>query len=235
MLVSAESACSYEEQSDLNANANLIKINYEAKERLVDPDEYFYPEDVETEEERAEFEMYESYLEINVLNMTDQYYIEMTNNLNNEVNTINYNDLVDGVYKYELTDLSEVITFDFLIKSSSLTSCPNESIKLTYLTTPRENEYYYYDVCSDLSDENICKQFVTGEEITIDEFQKQVEDLAIVDDGTTSGEDKNSEDSNSFLDFINDNIIVIAVGLIVVVIGVIVATDVIRGKRRKLK
>ena len=78
MSVPKAATCSYEEQAKLNNEASNVKANYEIKERILNKDEYDIPDGIENEEFVAKTD----YIQVNILNLTKNIYVEVTNNIN---------------------------------------------------------------------------------------------------------------------------------------------------------
>lgn len=80
MSVPKAATCSYEEQAKLNNEASNVKANYEIKERILNKDEYDIPDGIENEEFVAKTD----YIQVNILNLTKNIYVEVTNNINDD-------------------------------------------------------------------------------------------------------------------------------------------------------
>ena len=71
---------------------------------------------------------------ISIINLTEKFYLKITNDYNDEVWNYSYKDSQDGRINIEWDDLSEVTTFTIKIYSSEQTGCKGESYKTLYLT-----------------------------------------------------------------------------------------------------
>lgn len=179
--VSAMSLCDAEEVVKLDKESSLIKIVYEEKEATLDSSEYHMPE---TEIGNEEYVMKYNYFDISVINITENFYVILTNSLTNEEIRIDYKDLNEkGIYTYEHSDLYDVLNLTATVYTSSETSCPNEKINIKYLTVPRYNEFSAYHNCEGYEDEKYCSRYVTFERITENEFFKKIADLEKSKDG----------------------------------------------------
>ncbi len=217
LIVNANSACSVEEQSELKTEANLIKVDYEILQLELDPSMYEPPEDL-TEEEAEDYKLFVPYISINVLNMTDNFTIEVTNDYNTEVKTILYTDFVEGTYAMEGYNDNEVITYTFTVKTSDITGCPNENNKIFYLTTPKYNMYSGRDECLDFKDEPICQEFTTNENLSADSFYQKLDDLKEEKFETEDDaeETEESHDSNNVLLIVIIIVVVLLLGSLII-------------------
>lgn len=231
IIANATSKCSYEKQVELESKANSIKTNYEEKEEILNSDEHYFP-DYLTEEERKNYVVKYNYFLINILNLTDSYYMVITNNNNSDSVTINYSDTDNGKYMYRWENLKKVTTFTFSVFTSSNTECPDEKIRIFYLTTPRYNEFYSRDICENYKNESICQKYVTFGEITDSNFMSKIDNL-----NKKSIEDGKKEEPKSWYDniinFIDKNKGWFITGGILVAVGV-GTTIVIQRKRSKI-
>lgn len=157
--VNAESKCSYTEQAELLNKASNVKVNYEiiSTENIVN-------EELETID----------YFRISVYNITEDFYINIKNDQGDN-ETFYYSDAVDGVISLKYDIIDKVSNFEIYVYSSTNTNCPSEKYKTLYLQTPRFNDYSNYQICQELKDFYLCKEYVTFGEMSKDDFRKQLE------------------------------------------------------------
>ncbi len=195
--ISAASECSYEEQANLTDGANLIKVSYKEMEGIVDPDTYVPSDGVLSDPDALEnYEKTYNYFDIEILNMTEDYYIVMKNDINSDVVTINFSDLNNGIYVHTQEDLQNIYSYTFEIYSSSSTGCEDEVYGIKYLTTPKLNFYALYDVCESYQDEAICQKYTTIEGMNDSDFFDKISDLDEQKETQAEDDQEKGESSN---------------------------------------
>lgn len=183
------SACSYAEQAQLNKGAANIKIKYEEAQAELDPEYYICSEE-------PCYEEYDYFI-ISILNLTEEYYLEVTNNVTKDREIISYSDVRNGIAQFDWEYLSEVTTFTIDVYSSSETNCPREKYRKIYLTTPRINKYYSSAACVDKDDYYLCQKYVTFNDISFYDFYETIEEYEKENENP-----KKSVDSQTFFDVI---------------------------------
>ena len=68
---SVYAACNYEEKAKLNNESANVKANYEIKERELTKDEYTAPPDAIPIDEQDSYVPKTEYIEVNILNLTE--------------------------------------------------------------------------------------------------------------------------------------------------------------------
>ncbi len=189
--VRAASLCSAKEQLDLRKEVANVKADYETKN-----------EDLDT---GNEFVQLHYYIQISILNLTENFYMVITNDVNDEQLTFYSNDAVDGIITFNWDEVDEITRMTIKVYSSDNTSCPDEEYKTIYLSLPRYNYYSRYEICNIIPDFNLCQEFVSVKEFDENNFWKQVENYR--NEHPEETQDKPSENtnniSNSFLNFLN--------------------------------
>lgn len=228
-VVSASSTCSYEEQVKLNNTVVNVKANYEEQKEVVDPSTYTPPETT-SEDELVNYVLYNEYLQVSFLNISDDIYLIVSNNVDKTKMTITSSMATDGVYKYNWKNLNKVATLTINIYASSKTNCADELYRTFYLTLPRINEYYNYDICTNNSEYYMCQKYVTFESLSSGDFFEKVSEYGKSKNKTS--DDTNKSD-NKFIEFIKNNktyLIIGGIGILVVAGGIVTYT-VIKRKR----
>ena len=110
--VKAASTCDYNEQAELNSAVANIKATYEEAEKKTG---VMIPQ----EDGGATEESFE-YFKITFYNLTEDFYLKITNDYNNEVKTITYSDSESGVGTYEWSNLNAVTNFTIKVYSSNI-------------------------------------------------------------------------------------------------------------------
>lgn len=220
MNVNAASICSYQEQNEINQKAANVRVSYEIAE-----------EKVTFVEGEGVIEVFK----INILNISDDFYVIIKNDINNEEKRFDASDSVDGIISFTWDYADTVTNFIIEVYTTNKTSCPGELYKTVYLTTPRYNEYYNTAICQELIDFYLCQKFVTIAEFSEDKFFDQVESYQngnVNDEGENIENNKSTPLSDIIFNFINEYKLVI-IGVIVIAIGGIVVIKVIKGKKQR--
>lgn len=162
-------SCSYKEQAQLNSEVANIKSNYEIKERILDKSEYSPPDGAD-----EGYVAKSDYIKANILNLTENTYIEVTNDYNGDVLKYSYSDTKDGNISFDWFNISEVVKFTIKVYASSETGCEGSLLKTIYLTLPRYNDYSAYDICNSIPNYYLCERYVTYDEVSYDKFYTSV-------------------------------------------------------------
>lgn len=155
--------CSYEEQAKLNSEAATIKAVYEEIQKEMDKNSYVCGDGVD------ECTEYYPVFKISILNLSENFYVKVSSD-NKFSKTFEYKDAQDGIISFELSDLSKVNTFTFNVYNSSKSGCSQKLNRTFYLTTPRLNEYYNFNICDEIPDYYMCQKYVTYEDKGLTDF-----------------------------------------------------------------
>ena len=225
-VVKAASKCDYNEQAKLNNDVADIKITYEEAEG-------FTGETLPVEG-GGTFEETYNYFKITIYNLTEDFFVRISNDYNKEVKYIRYSDLIDGVGIYEWSHLEKVTKFTFKIYSSNKTSCANEEYRIAYLTTPRLNTYHNNALCTGKESFYLCQKYVTEDEIDYMTFMNEVSSFSndSKDDVSKDTIDDEQGIGDIVKNFIIENKVTIGIVSTVVVIGGVVAIVIVIKKRR---
>ncbi len=238
LAVNAEGTCSYEEQAELSRNANLISVNFEeiVLEKVLDENSVLPDPAIDEDENGNPIEMKYKIdaLRVNVLNLSEDYYIDFKNETTGEFWSIDYEDTEAGYYYFNHEDVYDVHSLTYTILSSDKTNCSHEKIRLGYLILPRLNDNYYLDICSEFSDKTVCQKYVTIGDISIDEFYNQIDSYREEEITNEEQLEEEKENEKSIVDYIMDNIYYILAGLIIVVILIFIINIIIKRRRTRL-
>ena len=220
--VDAAVSCPYSEQSNLNHLVSNMKVVNELGSEL-----YEYPDMTD----------YREFFNISVLNISKEFYVVITNNVNDEKVTLTYEDSKDDILTYKWYETDYKTTFNVKVYTSKETSCPDEVIKTFVTSTPRYNIYSLYSVCNEISEFAYCQKYVTFDEITEKEFLEKVDRYkqGTIDKDGNATDDNNKKTDNGFIKFIKTYKWYI-MGVIVVsgtVIGIVFYKVYKRNKKRK--
>lgn len=230
MSVPKAATCSYEEKAKLNNEVANVKTNYEIKERVLNKDEYDVPDGIENEEFIAKTD----YVQVNILNLTNNLYAEVTNNINDEVKIFNYTDTKDGNISFNWNELDTIVTYTVKIYSSSNTNCEGTALKTLYVSLPRYNDYSTYEVCKEVPDYYLCQRYVTFESVGYDTFFTRVrEQIAKSEQIKEEENKKNNKWYKKTIDFIVEHKVPFIIGGVTLVVVAGGATFIIIKKRRR--
>lgn len=210
--VKADSLCDYKSQSELNGKASNIKASYELVEDVI-----------QFEDGGA----LTKYFKVSILNLTDEFYIKVKNNINEEEKIYRHSDVKNGIINFNWDDIEDVTNLTIEVYSSSKTKCPDERYRTIYLTIPRHNEFSGRSICEEYTDFYLCQEFVTFSKVNEETFLKQLESYKNKNNVTTDEDQKDeiNQDKN-LIDYINEYkwIIIAGATLVIVVIAIITAT-----------
>lgn len=225
-VVNAASKCDYNEQAKLNNDVADIKITYEEAEGSTG--------EILELEGGGNFEETYNYFKITIYNLTESFFVRISNDYNNEVKYIRYSDLIDGVGIYEWSHLEKVTKFTFKIYSSNETGCANEEYRIVYLTTPRLNTFYNNALCTGKESFYLCQKYVTEEEVDYTTFMSEVNSFS--PDEKEDDSQGTVNDDKTFFDnireFVSENKLTIGIVSTIIVIGGGVAIVIVIKKRR---
>lgn len=170
----AFAACNYEEKAKLNNESANVKANYEIKERELSKDEYTAPPDAIPTDEQESYVPKTEYIEVNILNLTQNLYVTVKNDVTKEVKTYNYIDATNGNITFNWNEIGSIANLTIKVMASNASDCNGETLRTLYLTLPRYNEYSEYDVCDRIPDYYMCQRFVTYDDFKYDDFSENV-------------------------------------------------------------
>lgn len=223
--VHAASSCTYQEQTELNQKASNIKPSYEISYKPVNDPEYPETDDV--------FDAFN----LTFLNIPEELYLIITNDINDERVSLSSTDVKDGVATYRWTDDYEITNFTIEVYTSDKTGCPNEKYKTLYLTTPRYNKYYEWSICVDNPDFYLCQKYVTVPEFTDDLLLDRLDSYRneqIDENGQNITDKKTTSLTDKIFDFI-DKYKFIVIGGAIVIVGGVVTIKVLKNRNKSKK
>ena len=225
--VNAASKCSYEEQTKLNGKAGNVKVSYEITS--IDSKGDYINMDTGEHFDTLKKDAFE----ISILNVSEEVYVVVTNDINSDSKTIRYSDASNGVAKFIWKDTEQIVNFTFNVYSSNKTECPDETYKTLYLTTPRANPLAGYSDCDDLEDFYLCQKYVTFKEVTVGDFFTKItqyKNKEIDDNGEVIPANKTIFDR--IYNFVKDNKWFIVSG-IVIVAGAVFSINYSKNKKQR--
>lgn len=231
-LVNAASSCGSKETAELNQEVVNIKVSYEEAEGILDPSEYTIPDAIIGTEEEETFEARYTYFKVSIINVSENFYIEVTNDINKEKLTFKPEDVKDGTVSFDWRNMDKVANFTIKVYASSNTNCEGEGFRSLYLTLPRVNDYFDYSICNGIEDYYLCQKYVTHDYVDLDTFMGRIK--AYRESLEKEKEEINDEDwFIKATNFIKQHKVIFIGGLIVVVAIVGGTVVVITKKRRR--
>ena len=151
-------ACTSDEISKINKEAENIKINYEIIEEKTkyksEGEDEFNPSGFETE-------VVKDKIRITVYNITKNMFLLQSNDINSDRKTINYSDTTNGNYSFDVDDLYNLINYKFVVYSNL--DCTLTEIKSINFVKPMRNSYYDYQVCQEHQNVPVCQKYVSSD------------------------------------------------------------------------
>ena len=225
--------CGYEEKAKLNNEAANVKVNYEIKQRQLDKNNYNPPDAIVGTEDEANWNPIVDYFQVNILNLTENIYVEVKNDQNNETTKYYYNNSQDGKIAIDWLNLENVAKFTITVKSTDASGCTDRTLKTLNLTLPRYNEYYEYSLCQSIPDYYLCQKYVTFDEVKLGYFTKKVYEE--IDKKNQKEIEKNLKWYEKAWNFIKDHkVAFITGGVIIVAAGATITVVIIRKRRRSI-
>ena len=175
--VNAARSCSTSEKAELNKILPNIKANYEEKEENPDVDGANDGSAIDGGEYDCEgcINPVKYYFNINIINLTEEFYAEVTNDIDEEVKVFNYSDSKDGLVTFAWDNNALVTNFTIKIYTSDKTGCPGSLQKTLTVKTPRLNENFDNELCADIPNYKLCQKYVTYDYMEWNDFKDQIE------------------------------------------------------------
>ncbi len=221
------SSCSYSEQAELNNIAANVKVTYDVVEiyngKLINP------------ENDQEFDSYRKGLKINILNVTDEISVKVTNNITKETKGFTTNDAQDGIISFEHNNIDKVTTYNIEVYANKY-SCSGDLIRKIDFIAPMYNSYSELAICNEHPEFYYCQEFLTEENIDYNTFIEKTEELQAKDEEEQK-ERKHQE--QNFLEKIkafykNNKLVINITGSVIVVGGLTTAIILIKKRRSRV-
>ena len=225
--------CNYEEKATLNNEISNVKTNYEIKERVLDKSEYEIPDALLGTEYEDTYVATEDYIVLNILNLTENMYVEVSNDLDDEVKIYQYSDTNNGNIAIERYNLIHIVNYTVKVYASSATGCEGNLLRTLSQKLPRDNEYSSYSICSVIPEYYLCQRYVTFDDVGFDTFINKTSKEIEKQEEKEKQEKDNDKWYEKAIDFVKEHkvpFIIGGVGVIVIAGG---TTFVIIKKRRR--
>ena len=206
-------SCSNKDANDLVSYASYVKAKYD----IVDNSKR---KKATANGQTKNFIVPNFTFNITVYNVTDNIYLEIKNDVDDEVITVYNKDTKNNTYTFSNHDFGQIYNYTISILSNN-PSCKGEQIRSINLKKPKYNAFSEYDECKG-SKLSICQKFInTNKNITIDEFSQTV------------NIDNNETEKWKITDFLSKYKVRIILGLLL--ISILVALLLIIIIRKKIK
>lgn len=223
-VFNVKAECSYQERKDLlNAAKNVdIYFSVETEERE------FIGINPNTDEETTYMKKY-NFFNLNISGLTQDLFIKIINNKNNDEIIVNYEDLKDGTYILRNDNTTDLIKY-YIYFYSLNDNCFAENVHKKTINKPKENGVYYYSVCTNekVSEHEYCKQFI-DKDFKLNEYEMVTKLNEIIDDNKVKDDNSNIKNIG---DFITNYWYYIVIFVIAISLSMIII--IIRKKRSKL-
>lgn len=231
-LVNAESACTYEQQAELNNIVANVKASYEVVDIYAGKTLA-----VNTPNEDGTFPEVDNYVkefQITLLNVTEDIYVKVSNNQDDEVRTFKNSDAINGVITFLSDRVFELTTFTFEIYANKY-SCIGEQFRKFTITTPMYNSFSKYEVCNDNPDFYYCQEFIPTENISSREFYSKINEYQEEKKEEIKQQEKNKSFIEKLKEFCQNNkLIVYSIGIVIGVAGVATTVILVKKKRSRV-
>lgn len=225
-LMAKAEECTYQQRAEMNSYAAQVKATYEIKTGILDSNMYLEAID----------DIKYDYLESSVYNLSENLYLIIKNNLNEDEIKVNYTDTNDGSYTFKWSNEDEIVVYSIEIYSSENTNCPNEKLKVISLKIPKRNPYANLAICQDTKDLNLCQPYILFNEPTSDELISKIEAYKKGEIDSNSTEIP-KEEKNNLKTFIKNNKIAIittsSVIVVIIIVGIVLVTTKKKRKGRR--
>lgn len=246
--------CSTDLIKKLSNEANKIKMSY--KEKAIQAELY------EVDDDSGEnFYNYDYVWNVKFDNVTDNFYLKITNDSNDTVKTITKDTLVDGKWEFDTVHNDDVVTYTISVISNP-EGCKEQVFRKFELKALIFNIWSTSAKCSVYKDFKYCQRWTDEDTLTFDKFEtelakykkehpeiKDVNPFGVNPPTTTAGTNKNdktkstttkkkesnssSKDNKENNKITKDNkIIYVAIAVLVIVAGVVIVV-LLKKKRSK--
>ena len=229
-IAPVSAACDYEEQAALNREVANVQVNYEMISKEIEgsicsANDKFYT-------------CYGEFIQINLLNLSENFRVVITNDVYRNTLTYNYSNTENGNVSFFITDNDgnevsynpDVITYTIRIYASSETGCEGDTLRTITLRIPRYNSYSNLALCDSLSNNYLCQRYVTYDPIDYDTFYEEIKKELAGNEPTLEEELKWYE---RIWDFVVEHSTIFIIGGVVIVVGAGATTAYIIIRRRR--
>lgn len=233
----ANAACDYETQVKLATEASNVNANYEISEVVYNIDT---GEEVTgiSEEEIAKDEnpyIYRNKVTVYIYNLTENLSVTISGD-NGYEDTFTFQESDNGMITFSGDYAEEIVHYTIQVLSAN-PDCTGDELRTINLTTPKENEYYYYSACEGV-DEYFCQQFI--------DYDLNMTEAELLERANAARNNNNQEEASqeeeeknwwdNIKEYLNNNpwVIYVTIGGIIVIAGVATAVIVVKKRRSKV-
>lgn len=158
--------CSTDLIKKLSNEANKIKMSY--KEKTIQADLY------ETGDDSGEnFYTYDHVWNVNFDNVTDNFYLRITNDFDDTIKTITKDTLVDGKWTFDTVPDDDVVTYTISVISNP-EGCKEQVFRKFELKALIFNTWSSSTKCSIYNDFKYCKRWIDEDVPTWEKFESEL-------------------------------------------------------------
>ena len=224
IITANASNCSNQEQIELKKISSNIGTTYQESQKELDPSTYA------TGPEYGYGPIYLDYFQVIFSNITKDIYIKISNDYNDDIKFIRYQDTKEGIYTFDWENTDKITKFKYEVYSSTETSCPDEKYYTGYVVLPKFNEFSNTVMCEGVNDLEACQKYITSNMDPVEQ-ERQINEYLKVK------EEKEKKENKKWYEKIGDLVkahkLITITGSIIVITGV--ATVVVKNKRKRVK
>lgn len=221
-------ACKSGELTKLNEAANKVKVGYDVIETKKTFKKAVLPPNEPTDETE---EIVVDEIKIIVYGVSDDIFIIMTNDNNDEEVVINSENSPNGNYSFIVDDILNIINYKYEIYSNT-DSCDTTLLKTISFEKPKFNQNAHYQICIDNPTVPVCQRYITKDfDLTNAELEEYIEKYLKGDIKDNNSNTNTEENINSF---IKNNKLYIIGGASVIIVSAIIISVVVSKKRGAL-
>lgn len=222
-------ACDAAKKVQMDSDISSIKVNYEILR-----EEYTGRSDVSTGDEDEIF--YSDAIQINIINMTDDFVVEVSSDYDKKTQKYTYKDAKDGIISFRSPTKKEIVNYVFKIKSVAKDGCRAEEVTRTiYFKQPRYNYLSDYAICEQIPEYYLCERYVDFyNDVEIGDFFEKVNNAIAKKNKQKEEEEKaNRTWYEKITDYISENKtkFIITGGILLVAVGTVTTVYVIKRRR----
>lgn len=224
-ITHAESACSYEEQVEINNIVSHVNATYETVDIFEGT-----TLDIDNRNEDGTIPRIDNYIKgfnINIMNITEDIYVVVSNNVNSEIKTFYYKDTTDGEVSFQVRDATSLVTYTIEIHSNKY-SCIGDVFRKFAITTPIYNDLSGLAACEGNEGFYYCQEYINSENISVNEFMKRIKEYK----EEKQEEEEKKESEKSF--WKNNKTTIIVISGVVVLTGVATTVILLKKKRSRV-
>lgn len=226
-------SCENEKKAQYNREVSNVSVNYEIKEEVVE--DAAVPDSLLGTEYEDQYQYIQEYIQVNILNITENMYVEVTNDVNDDEVTYQYSDTTDGTLSFEWREIGTLIKYTIKVYTSEGTDCGGNLLRTLSIQLPRYNMYSEFAICNQVTDYTPCDRFVFSEDIEEGTFMKNIRKEIEKEEQKKQEEEENQKWYNKVSNFIKEHkVFFIVTGGILVVAAGTAAVVIIRKRRRSI-